>query len=244
MVLIPAAEYQFRVQGIEIEGHDDVGVDVHYPWETSSRRYHDHLVRIHSFWIDKYPVTNAEYKKFMDATHYHPADTIDFLKDWKAGTYPTRWANKPVTWVSMEDARAYAAWAGKRLPHEWEWQYAAQGNDGRLYPWSNHWDATAVPLPDKGRTLRGPDNVDAHPNGRSSFGVDDLVGNVWQWTDEFDDEHTRVAILRGGSYYQPQSSVWYFPQAYHNDEHGKFLLMAPSEDRSGTVGFRCVIDAE
>ncbi len=70
-----------------------------------------------------------EFKKFLDATHYHPADDLNFLKDWKNGAYPQGWANKPVTWVSLEDARAYAAWAGKRLPHEWEWQYAAQGGD-------------------------------------------------------------------------------------------------------------------
>ena len=71
----------------------------------------------------------------------------------------------------------------------------------------------------------------------------DLVGNVWQWTDEYTDEHTRAAIVRGGSYYQPQGSKWYFPQAYRNDQHGKLLLMAPSKDRSGTIGFRCVQDA-
>ena len=59
------------------------------------------------------------------------------MKDWKNGTYPEGWAKKPVTWVSLEDARAYAKWAGKRLPHEWEWQYAAQGTDGRVYPWGN-----------------------------------------------------------------------------------------------------------
>ena len=64
----------------------------------------------------------------------------------------------------------------------------------------------------------------------------DLVGNVWQWTDEFVDEHTRGGILRGGSYYQPQGSIWYFPQAYRNDQHGKLLLMAPSKDRSGDAG--------
>jgi len=52
----------------------------------------------------------------------------------QGGTYPPGWDRKPVTWVSLEDARAYAAWAGKRLPHEWEWQYAAQGSDGRLRP--------------------------------------------------------------------------------------------------------------
>ncbi|MGC2212482.1 MAG: SUMF1/EgtB/PvdO family nonheme iron enzyme [Silvibacterium sp.] len=244
MVLIPASDYHFKVDGIEIEGHDDVGVDVQYPWEPSPRRYHDHMLQIHSFWMDKYPVTNAGFKKFMDATHYNPADPTNFLKDWKDGTYPAGWQDKPVTWVSMEDARAYAAWAGKRLPHEWEWQYAAQGNDERLYPWGNNWDPTAVPVPDKERTMLGPDDVSAHPNGGSSFGIFDMVGNVWQWTDEFDDEHTRAAILRGGSYYQPQGSIWYFPQAYRNDEHGKFLLMAPSEDRSGTVGFRCVMDTE
>ena len=196
-----------------------------------------------SFYIDQYPVTNAEFKKFLDATHYHPQDDLNFLRDWKNGTYPAGWENRPVTWVSLEDARAYADWAGKRLPHEWEWQYAAQGTDGRLYPWGNEWDASAVPVPDKSRTMRGPDPVDAHPKGASPFGVMDMVGNVWQWTDEFADEHTRAAILRGGSYYQPQGSIWYFPQAYRLNEHGKLLLMSPSMDRSGAVGFRCVRDA-
>ena len=72
----------------------------------------------------------------------------------------------------------------------------------------------------------------------------DLVGNVWQWTDEYVDEHTRGGILRGGNNYQPQGSIWYFPEAYPNDQHGKLLLMAPSYDRSGTLGFRCVVDGE
>jgi len=242
MVKIPAAAYRFRVNGIEIEGHDDVGVDFQYPWESSPNRYHDHTVNIDAFWMDKYPVTNAQFKRFADATHYRPADTKNFLRDWKDGTYLDGWADKPVTWVSLEDARAYAKWAGKRLPHEWEWQYAAQGSDGRTYPWGNAWDANAVPVQEKGRRLTAPDGVGLHPQGASPFGVQDMVGNVWQWTDEYLDEHTRAAVLRGGSYYQPGGSIWYFPQAYRNDEHGKFLLMAPSEDRSGAVGFRCVMD--
>ncbi len=242
MIKIPEADFLFRVFGIEIEGLNDVGVDVQYPWENSPRRLHEHPMHVKSFYIDKYPVTNAEFKKFMDATHYHPKDDLNFLRDWKDGTYPTAWDNKPVTWVSQEDARAYASWAGKRLPHEWEWQYAAQGTDLRPYPWGNEWDPTAVPAPDKSRTMRGPDAVGAHPKGVSPFGVMDMVGNVWQWTEEFVDEHTRAGILRGGSYYQPQGSIWYFPQAYKLTEHGKLLLMSPSMDRSGAVGFRCVVD--
>jgi len=244
MVKIPAGDFSFRVDGIEIEGFNDIGVDVQYPWEDSPRRHHLQELHVNAFWIDQYPVTNEQFKKFLDATHYHPQDDLNFLHDWQNGTYPAGWDNKPVTWVSLEDARAYAAWAGKRLPHEWEWQYAAQGTDGRIYPWGNAWNTGAIPIPDKGRTLRGPDAVDAHPQGASSFGVLDLVGNVWQWTDEFIDEHTRGGILRGGSYYQPQGSIWYFPQAYRLDQHGKLLLMAPGKDRAGTIGFRCVNDAQ
>jgi formylglycine-generating enzyme required for sulfatase activity len=244
MVKVPEADFLFKVSGIEIEGFNDIGVDVQYPWEDSPRRFHERPMHVASFYIDRYPVTNAEFKKFMDSTHYHPQDDLNFLRDWKDGSYPEGWGNKPVTWVSQEDARAYASWAGKRLPHEWEWQYAAQGTDGRLYPWGNEWNDGAVPLPDKSRTMRGPDPVDGHPKGASPFGVMDMVGNVWQWTEEFVDEHTRGGILRGGSYYQPQGSIWYFPQAYKLNEHGKLLLMSPSMDRSGGVGFRCVVDSQ
>jgi formylglycine-generating enzyme required for sulfatase activity len=243
MIAIPGGEFRFQVSGVMIEGENNSGVDVQYPWEDSPRRHHVRDMRVSPFFIDRYPVTNAEFKKFMDATHYRPADDHNFLKDWSNGSFPAGWAEKPVTWVSIEDARAYAKWAGKRLPHEWEWQYAAQGSDGRAYPWGAEWNAKVVPEPDKGRKMRGPDAVTAHPQGASPFGVEDLVGNVWQWTEEVSDDHTRSAILRGGSYYQPQGSNWYFPQAYRLDQHGKFLLIGPSKDRSGAVGFRCVVDA-
>ena len=244
MVRIPEGDFVFRVNGIEIEGMNDEGVDVQYPWETSARRFHEAKLHINSFWIDSYPVTDADFKKFLDATHYHPSDDHNFLKDWNGRNYPEGWADKPVTWVALEDARAYALWAGKRLPHEWEWQYAAQGADGRAYPWGNDWNPLAVPSPDRGRVLAPSSDVNAHPQGASPFGVTDLVGNIWQWTDEFIDDHTRAAVLRGGSHYQPQGSKWYFPQAYKLSEHGKYLLMAPSIDRSGTIGFRCVVDAQ
>jgi iron(II)-dependent oxidoreductase len=243
MVLIPQGEFEFSVEGVEVAGGNETGVDVQYPWEDSPRRYHDHVLSIRPFYMDRFPVTNEQFKQFLKATQYHPSDDHNFLRDWHNGDYPAGWGQKPVTWVSLEDARMYAHWAGKRLPHEWEWQYAAQGRDRRLYPWGNQWDASAVPIPDKGSTLRGPDEVTAHPRGASPFGVMDMVANVWQWTDEFEDAHTRAAVLRGGSSYQPQGSMWFFPQAYRLDRHGKYLLMSPSLDRSGTIGFRCVEDA-
>ena len=244
MVRIPGGAFDFKVEGVEIEGGAYPGLDVEYPWEDSPRRFHEHVMQVVPFYIDKYPVTNAEFKKFLDARHYAPRDAINFLRDWKNGTFPQGWDSRPVTWVSLEDARAYAAWAGKRLPHEWEWQMAAQGTDGRAYPWGDQWQPAYMPMPDTGRSMRGPDAVDAHPQGASPYGVMDMTGNVWQWTDEFADEHTRAAIVRGGEYYRPQGSIWYFPAAFRNNEHGKLLLMAPGYDRSGGVGFRCVVDAQ
>jgi formylglycine-generating enzyme required for sulfatase activity len=249
MVLVRGGKYRFKVSGVEIEGGEGPGVDFQYPWEDLPRRHHDKEMDVQSFYIDKHPVTNAQFKRFLDASAYKPKDDHNFLKGWQGGTFPQGWDRKPVTWVSLEDARAYAVWAGKRLPHEWEWQYAAQGSDGRLYPWGKDPDPTALPKHETGRdqpsvgARRPPTDVDAYPQGASPWGVLDLVGNVWQWTDEYVDEHTRAAVLRGGSYYRPSGSMWYFPQNTRLDQHAKYLLIAPSKDRSPMVGFRCVVDA-
>jgi formylglycine-generating enzyme required for sulfatase activity len=249
MARIPEGDYDFQVSGIEIEGGNDPGVDVQYPWEDSARRFHRHRMHLHSFYIDRTPVTNSEFKKFLDATHYHPQDDHNFLRAWIDGqsgqrtSFPEGWGNKPVTWVSIEDARAYAAWAHKRLPHEWEWQYAAQSTDGRAYAWGNEWAAQNISPVDSGPAMHPLDDVTAFPQGASPFGVLDLIGSVSQWTDEYRDPRTRAAILRGGAAYQPVGSIWYFPQTYRLDQHQKYLLMSPGNDRAGTIGFRCVVDA-
>jgi formylglycine-generating enzyme required for sulfatase activity len=243
MVRVPEGDFDFSVQGIEIEGGNDPGVDVQYPWEDAPRRFHRQRMQLKSFYIDRTPVTNGEFKKFVDAANYHPKDAHNFLRSWSNGNFPAGAGNQPVTWVSIEDARAYAAWAGKRLPHDWEWQKAAQGNTPQLYPWGDAWNGQSVPPPDRGRNMRAPSNVDAFPQGASPLGVLDMEGNVSQWTDEFRDAHTRAAIIRGAAFYQPHGSMWYFPQTYRLDEHQKYLLMSPGHDRAGTIGFRCVIDA-
>jgi formylglycine-generating enzyme required for sulfatase activity len=244
MVLIPEAKnYPFESNGVMIEGNElPTAVGVQHPWEKHPSRSQKHSMNISSFYIDKYPVTNKQFMEFINASDYRPKDDHNFLKDWSNGVYPKGWDDRPVTWVSLEDARAYASWAGKRLPHEWEWQYAGQGTDARLYPWGNEMDSTRMPLTDSGHNSMPPSPVNAFPQGSSPFGVMDMVGNVWQWTDEYADKHTRSAILKGGSYYHLQSSFWYFPQAYELNKYGKYLLMSPGMDRAGTIGFRCAAD--
>ncbi|MEN3746708.1 SUMF1/EgtB/PvdO family nonheme iron enzyme [Sphingomonas sp. HF-S3] len=241
MLEIPGGRFVFSVQAVTIE-EDKGNVDVQYPWEDSPRRVHKRVMDIPRYYIDRHLVSNSAFSRFL-ASGYKPKDDGNFLLDWRSGIFPVGAEAKPVTWISIEDARAYCAWAGKRLPREWEWQYAAQGSDGRVYPWGNDWRVDAVPVPDKSRNPRAPDARGLHPSGASPFGVEDMVGTVWQWTDEHRDEHTRSAILRGGSYYQPQGAYWYFPQAYRNTEHARLLLMAPSKDRSAFIGFRCAADA-
>jgi gamma-glutamyl hercynylcysteine S-oxide synthase len=235
--------YLFESKGVMIEGDElPTAVGVQHPWERHPSRSQKKSMKVSSFYIDRYPVTNRQFKAFVDAAHYKPQDDHHFLKDWTQGNYPPGWDDKPVTWVSLEDARAYARWAGKRLPHEWEWQYAGQGATGRPYPWGGKMDSLRIPGPDTSRNRRPPSATDAFSAGASPFGVMDMVGNVWQWTDEYTDAHTRSAIIKGGSYYRPQTSMWYFPQAIELSKYGKYLLLAPSIDRAGTIGFRCAVD--
>ena len=103
---------------------------------------------------------------------------------------------RPVTWVSLAEARAFCSFAGKRLPTTIEWQRAAQGHDGRGYPWGTNASLAngshCPPLASRVNEAPPPSDVDAYPQGASPFGVMDLVGNVWQYTTEFRDAHTRA----------------------------------------------------
>ncbi len=199
------------------------------------------LVQIKSFYMDKYPVTNAQFKKFIDATDYESDDPVNFLKHWKNGAYPDGLANYPIVYVSLEDARAYAVWAGKRLPTEAEWQYAAQGSDGRLWPWGTEFDSTYCNV-----GLDKLTSVETYFKGQSPFGVMDLVGNVWQLTNDVYDNGSHYFItMRGGSYYHPTSSWWYVKGGPQPLDQSQFLLrVSQGFERNATVGFRCVVDAE
>jgi iron(II)-dependent oxidoreductase len=223
MVLVPRGNFRFQAQHRFREG-GFVLFD-----EGPS------LIPISEFLMDRYEVTNADYKRFLDASGYQPRVSHNFLRHWHDG-YPAHLATHPVTWVDLDDARAFAAWAGKRLPTNLEWQWAAQGADGRAYPWGNDFDPRACNGDSTGTTP-----VDAYPQNSSPFGVCDLVGNVWEWTDvELTEGWHRWTLLRGGSYYHARGSVWYAEGgAQPVTHHHKFLLMHPGIDRSATIGFRC-----
>ncbi len=197
--------------------------------------------KVKSFYMDKYPITNGQFQQFLDASGYLPEDSARFLKHWQDGKYPSGMAEHPVVYVSIEDARAYADWVGKRLPKEIEWQYAAQGNDGRLWPWGNEFDSTRCNVGVNILT-----RVDIHPGGQSPFGVMDMIGNIWQLTnDVFDNGSHYFIIIRGGSYYHPTSSWWYVeggPQPLNKSQ--MLLRVSSGFERNATVGFRCVKDVE
>ena len=196
-------------------------------------------------WIDRTEVTNVQYRAFLQDARYAPAELHNFLRHWQRGDAvegPWEWripAGKerhPVVWVDLDDARAYARWAGKRLPTEPEWHNSA-GRD--LWPWGEVFDPERC-------NGAGSDTtpVDRFPNGASPCGCLDLSGNVWEWTEsERDDGHTRYAIVRGGSHLIVVGSKWYQASgAQPNDCHEKVLLMYPGLDRCATIGFRCVKD--
>jgi formylglycine-generating enzyme required for sulfatase activity len=192
--------------------------------------------------IDLTPVTNAQYAQFLEKTRYRPRHSENFLRHWGRRVPPVGKENHPVVYVDLDDARAYAAWAGKRLPTEEEWQQAAQGDDGRKYPWGNEM------LPERCNDGRagGTTAVGSFPEGRSPYGLQDMCGNVWHWTEsERSDGRTRFAILRGGSYYLRGGSDWYFDEGPKPAWFAaKMLLMWPGLDRCANIGFRCVADME
>ena len=128
------------------------------------------------FYIDRHPVTNAQYQAFVDATHHAPPPSPDWTP---TGIKPGCQA-MPVTEVSLSDATAYAKWAGKRLPREAEWEKAARGIDGRLFPWGNDWDPTRCGALES--DTADTSVVDLIAAGRSPYGASDMAGNVQEWT--------------------------------------------------------------
>jgi formylglycine-generating enzyme required for sulfatase activity len=156
-------------------------------------------VRLRPFFIDIHPVTNAAYAEFVAATAHRAP------KHWDAGRLPRGLEDHPVVWLSWFDAAAYAEWAGKRLPTEDEWEYAARGTDGREFPWGSDFAPERCNCRAAGIASTSP--VGSHPLGASPCGCHDMAGNVWEWTASWHDETERRRILRGGSWGSGPMSV-------------------------------------
>jgi formylglycine-generating enzyme required for sulfatase activity len=196
--------------------------------------------RLAGFWIDRYPVTNRQYARFLDEIGYRPKDASSFLKHFVDGRPPAGREEHPVVYVSYEDAKAYAEWAGRRLPTEEEWQYAAGGGSDRSWPWGvGEPDAELCNL-----FGGGTQPVHSHPRGASPFGAEDMVGNVWQWTASLmhNGRHV-VAFLRGGGWYHtPEGRWWVRGGPRPITDHFPLPLFGPGMNRLSTVGFRCAMD--
>jgi len=203
MLRVPAGEFKFGC----IQGSRD-----ELPLRT---------VYLETFYIDKYEVTNARYRRF-DPSH----------------VFAPEFANHPVVNVDWYAAEKYAEWAGKRLPTEQEWEKAARGTDGRSYPWGNSFDKGKCNV--KGSLAAMLMAVGEYPSGRSPYGCYDMAGNVWEWiadwygpypgNKELEDVYgQRFKVLRGGSFNTVEYRVRCSNRHYDLPD-----------TRKNDYGFRCV----
>jgi serine/threonine-protein kinase len=194
-----------------------------------------HPENVAPFYLDATEVTNEQYQQFIDATRRQAPI------HWKNGRYPDGEATRPVVNVSWDDANAYAKWAGKRLPTEEEWEYAARGTDGRLYPYGNEWRPQYSNAAEDNYGAARP--VRSYPDGRSPFGIYDMAGNVLEWTaSDFklypgsklpaNDPNAGRKVLRGGAFNAP---------AKYQTATDRFFY--PPSTKADFIGFRCAKNA-
>jgi formylglycine-generating enzyme required for sulfatase activity len=191
MVLIPAGQFI-------------MGTDTRLPDEGPQ-----HAVTLPTYYIDNYEVTNLQYKKFNDATNGRSP------VHWRNRTFPRGKANHPVVFVTWDNANEYCRWAGKRLPTDQEWEKAARGTDGRMFPWGDEFSTSRANTPLRWQEIGKPGDttpVGSFEDGKSPYGLYDMSGNVWEWTDSwykaYPDNKTesesygeRYKTLKGGSWF-------------------------------------------
>ena len=226
MVLVPAGEF---TMGSDKGDEDEAPV---------------HRVQLHAFYIDKFEVTNGRFAKFVESIQSEPPWGFDDKET------PVVNADRPVRWVSWMDAMAYCLWVGKRLPTEAEWEKAARGTDGRIYPWGSD-----LPTPVHavyGRKDGSEETISVigdRSKGQSPYGAHDLAGNLYEWVMDWYAEHyylnvaTSVAVdprgpsegtakvQRGGSYINNPYRL-----------RSTFRTKGDPAEEDPHVGFRCAQD--
>lgn len=240
LVYVPAG--RFRMGSTQEEADRFLGRNLERvyqdPWETPEGD-----VDLPEFQIGKYPVTKLEYARFVrDSGHRAP-------RKWKGNIYPAEEGDHPVVNVTWFDARAYCDWLTEkcggrslyRLPNEAEWEKAARGTDGRIYPWGDAWDPKRSNCRETGPRTTTPVGQYS-PQGDSPYGAADMVGNVWEWTSSppdrypFDPERPRPIsedeprfVVRGGAFQYGEVHV-----------RTAVRFRNPPTDSSSNIGFRVV----
>ncbi|MCH7622506.1 MAG: formylglycine-generating enzyme family protein [Nitrospinae bacterium] len=247
MVLIPSGEFTMGTDAVDKKKHA-LSIGLAKPWfadESPERR-----VDVQDFYIDKYEVTNRQYYIFCQATDHKPP------RLWGGQKYPEGDGNLPVTHVSFFDASAYALWVGKRLPTEAEWEKAARGPKGNIFPWGNNfnWDAANISHSSKKRVGHQLKPVGSFPEGASPYGVHDMIGNAWEWVWEYylpypnseyesKDFGKKYVVVRGLSYL----GVGHFPKKSYKKvvtlkARASYRERLNPFVRKKDVGFRCAKD--
>lgn len=225
--------YEYEEMVFVPGGYAIIGSNYGEPFEAPER-----TVFVPSFYIDKYEVTNAQYKRFIDATKREPPKNVvnpDYTI-WKNGTFPEELANHPVVNVTWYDAKAYCEWAGKRLPTAIEWEKAARGPYGNIYPWGNEFFPGYANLYQKGISYKVQQTVPVgtYVKSKSYYGAYDMAGNVWEWTaspppNSKDPADIRRAAKGGG---------W----GYNGNKYtarASYSIFFTADYTSNCLGFRC-----
>ncbi|MCP4542197.1 MAG: formylglycine-generating enzyme family protein [Chloroflexi bacterium] len=256
MVYVPSGEFEM--------GSTDAGVDAAV---ELCRQYYDicnygyyalespqHTVVLDHFWMDQTEVTNAQYQQCVDVG---VCQSPGVCERGEPPPQTTPGADHPVVCVTWDEAQTYCEWAGARLPTEAEWEYAARGTGGNVYPWGNTFDGTLLnycdvncdkPLAntavDDGYAQSAP--VGSYPRGASWCGALDLSGNVFEWTTDWLGNYSSVAhvnptgpeagsekVVRGGGWHYHQASL-----------RGVARAKIAPDRRYNPLGFRCVISLD
>lgn len=176
-----------------------------------------------SYYIDVHPVSNAEYARFVAATGH------DAPQDWEDNKPPAGKDNHPVVFVTWKDANSYAGWAGKTLPTSQQWEKAARGTRGNVYPWGDQPTPAKCNVRENG--VGDTTAVGCYQSGVSPYGVYDMCGNVWEWCDTTSRPGRRE--LKGGAWTSP------FERATPSSFNDAAESMCDDD-----TGFRCVATPE